>query len=214
LAQAAQPHPLTRLSDSSFLVLALGLAPAALESFACVLRDSLAGEPFLLRDNEPLRLHGAVGYTVLPQHFADSSSALEAVEHAAMLARRHPGDIAAHVPSETDEQLLAATFDEARPELAFQPIVTVAGHGMAQYQVLLRLRRNDGSLIAAAQVIPEAERTGRIIKLDREVMTLALDRLAQSRIAGSALRLFVSQSPRSLAGNGTVDLLLQAIAAR
>jgi EAL domain-containing protein (putative c-di-GMP-specific phosphodiesterase class I) len=77
---------------------------------------------------------------------------------------------------------------------------------------LLRLRRGDGSLVSAAQAVPAAELAGRIVDFDREVVTLALHQLSRSQTEGTALRLFVSQSSRSLARDDSADWLLHSIA--
>jgi EAL domain-containing protein (putative c-di-GMP-specific phosphodiesterase class I) len=103
---------------------------------------------------------------------------------------------------------------EGQLELAYQPIVAVAGNEQAQYQVLLRLRQPDGTLLSAGQVVPAAEASGRIADLDQQVMEHALDMIATRAAAGSPLRLFVSQSPRTLAREAFADWLLQTIAAR
>ncbi|GAB2509538.1 EAL domain-containing response regulator [Pseudoxanthomonas sangjuensis] len=214
LAQAAQPHLLARLSDNNFLALASGIAPDALQAFAHGLRDGLTQQAFMLRDGETLRLRGVVGYAALPQGFVDSGSALEATERAALLARQQTGDVAAYAPPAPVEDAMTTTLAQATPELAFQPIVSVAGSEAAQYQVLLRLRQSDGSLVSAAQAVPAAELAGRIVEFDRRVVTLVLDLLAKNQAEGVSLRLFVSQSPRSLARDDSADWLLQAIAAR
>ncbi|MFT4257138.1 MAG: EAL domain-containing protein [Pseudoxanthomonas sp.] len=215
LAEAAKPHALARLSDNNFLALAEGIAPAALEALAHLLRDALAGAPFALQGEENLRLRGVIGYTALPQPgLVDAGSALEATERAALLARRQSGDVAAHVPQASADDLAAATLSGATLELAFQPIVAVAGGDSAQYQVLLRMRQGDGTLLPAAQVVPAAEQSGRIVELDRQVMAQSLDLMAQRRTEGGPIQLFVSQSPRSLARDDAADWLLREIAAR
>ncbi|MFT3763246.1 MAG: EAL domain-containing protein [Pseudoxanthomonas sp.] len=215
LAQVAQPHLLARLSDNNFLALAEGVAPEALESLARTLRDGLRQEPFPLPGEENLHLRAVIGYAALPQAgFVDSGSALEATERAALLARRRPGEIAAYEPPPPAEDSIAAALAGATAELAFQPIVAVAGGEAAQYQALLRLRRADGTLLPAAQVVPLAEQDGRIVELDRQVIGKALDLLARQQAEGAPLRLFVSQSPRSLARDDAADWLLQELSAR
>ena len=77
--------------------------------------------------------------------------------------------------------------------------MAVAGSDTAQYQVLLRLRRNDGTLLSAGQVIPAAEAAGRIGDLDQQVLDHALGLLHRYQHAMPPMRLFVSQSLRSLA---------------
>lgn len=109
-------------------------------------------------------------------------------------------------------QLINATLGDAAVELAFQPIASVRGPGNPQYQVLMRLRRHDGSLVPAAQAVPAAELAGRIVELDRQVISHTLKLLArQQKQGGAPLRLFVSQSPRSIAIAGAADALMKMI---
>ena len=213
LALAAAPHALARLNDNSFLALAKDLDAESMAVFARKLREQLGRHDFPVRADETLRLAGAVGYAEVPHTFSDTGSALEATERAALLARQQPEGIAAYTPPEaSDEDGLSLL--NADLELAYQPIVSVAGNNLAQYQVFLRMRQADGTLVPAAQAVPAAELAVRIVELDRQVMERVLDLLSQSQSEGRLLRLFVSQSPRSLAREAFADWLLQAIAER
>ncbi|MET0893716.1 MAG: EAL domain-containing protein [Pseudoxanthomonas sp.] len=215
LALSAAPHPLARLNDNSFLALAQGLDEAAMAAFALKLREQLGLHEFTIRSDETLRLSAAIGYAALPHTFSDSGSALEATERAALEARSQREGVAAYVPptpASEDETRLSLSADNL--ELAYQPIVSVAGSELAQYQVLLRMRQPDGSLVSAAQAVPAAELAGRIVDLDRQVMERVLDLLSRYQMEGRALRLFVSQSPRSLAREAFADWLLQALVDR
>jgi EAL domain-containing protein (putative c-di-GMP-specific phosphodiesterase class I)/CheY-like chemotaxis protein len=214
LAKLGTPAPVARLNDNSFLLLASGRDESILEQFATLLRTGLSAESFGVRDDEQVQLRCAVGYTALSAGFADAGSALEATERSALQARLRSNGVAAYVPpSDTEAQERLALL-EGQLELAYQPIVAVAGNEQAQYQVLLRLRRPDGTLLSAAQVVPAAEASGRIADLDQQVMEHALDMIAQRSEAGSPLRLFVSQSPRTLAREAFAEWLLQTIASR
>jgi EAL domain-containing protein (putative c-di-GMP-specific phosphodiesterase class I)/CheY-like chemotaxis protein len=213
LALAAAPHPLARLNDNSFLALAKDLDAESMAAFARKLREQLGQHEFPVRADETLRLAGAVGYAEVPHTFSDTGSALEATERAALLARQQPGGIALYAPPEPSDEHGFSLLD-ADLELAYQPIVSVAGNNLAQYQVFLRMRQADGTLVPAAQAVPAAELAGRIVELDRQVMERVLDLLSQSQTEGRLLRLFVSQSPRSLAREAFADWLLQAIAER
>ena len=212
LAQAAAPYPLARLNDNSFLALANGLQAEAMDAFAQGLRDGLGQHAFVVRADETLHLRGSVGYASLPDTFSDTGSALEATERAALQARQQPENVAAYVTPAQPEDEARLSLNDADLELAYQPIVAVAGSDLPQYQVLLRMRQADGTLIPAAQAVPAAELAGRIVELDREVMQRVLDILAQHQADGKALRLFVSQSPRSLARESFAEWLLQSIA--
>ena len=214
LARLGAPAPVARLNDNSFLLLASGRDESILEQFANLLRTGLSAESFGVRDDEHVQLRSAVGYTALSAGFSDAGSALEATERSALQARLRSSGVAAYVPpSDTEAQERLALL-EGQLELAYQPIVAVAGNEQAQYQVLLRLRQPDGTLLSAAQVVPAAEASGRIADLDQQVMEHALDMIAQRSEAGSPLRLFVSQSPRTLAREAFADWLLQTIASR
>ena len=212
LALAAAPYPLARLNDNSFLALANGLQVEAMDAFAQGLRDGLGQHAFAVRADETLHLRGSVGYASLPDTFSDTGSALEATERAAVQARQQPENVAAYVTPAQPEDEARLSLVDADLELAYQPIVAVAGSDLPQYQVLLRMRQADGTLIPAAQAVPAAELAGRIVELDREVMQRVLDILAQHQADGKALRLFVSQSPRSLARESFAEWLLQSIA--
>ncbi|KAF1712612.1 response regulator receiver protein [Pseudoxanthomonas kalamensis DSM 18571] len=215
LAQAAAPHLLARLNDNSFLCLAEGIAAEQLEPLATGLRDSLGHAAFELPgEDQPLRLRGVIGYAALPYGFADGGSALEAVERAALDARQQTSDIAAYMPAVADEDQDKVSLEDASLELAFQPIVSVAGSDLAQYQVLLRMRQDDGHLLTAAEAVPAAEFAGRIVELDQQVLERVLELLAQRKDQTPPLRLFVSQSPRTLARDGVADWLLKGIAER
>lgn len=72
LASAASPHPVARLNDNSFLMLADSVDEATLAALAQQLRDGLAGHDFQTRPNEVLKLRGSVGYTALSLGFADA----------------------------------------------------------------------------------------------------------------------------------------------
>ncbi|MET1163261.1 MAG: EAL domain-containing protein [Pseudoxanthomonas sp.] len=214
LALAAAPHPLARLNDNSFLALAKDLDTESMAAFAHKLRERLGLHDFPVRTDETLRLGGVVGYAEVPHTFSDTGSALEATERASLQARQHPDGIAAYAPLEASSEEGGISLLDTDLELAFQPIVSVAGNSLAQYQVFLRMRQADGSLVSAAQAVPAAEMAGRIVELDRQVMERVLDLLSQSQSEGRLLRLFVSQSPRSLAREAFADWLMQALASR
>jgi len=72
----------------------------------------------------------------------------------------------------------------------------------------------DGTLHNAAEIVPAAETSGMIHDIDRWVLERALDVLQQRRAQGRPVRLFVPQSPRTLARDAYADWLASAIAVR
>jgi EAL domain-containing protein (putative c-di-GMP-specific phosphodiesterase class I)/CheY-like chemotaxis protein len=220
LRQLAGDNPVSRLNDNTFLIHALDLSDPALEDWARHLRDGLGQHAFAIND-EPLRLRALVGYTALSHAFTDASSALAAAEQALRQARGTPLGIAAYeAPKEVDTEQAREIVDAIRRaitenafELAFQPIVAVAGGEDAQYQTLLRMRDEAGELHTAAEVLPAADGAGLLHEIDQRVLQLAVETLQRQRRDNRPVRLFVSQSPRTLTRDGYGDWIVELLAA-
>ncbi|HEY0335168.1 MAG TPA: EAL domain-containing protein [Stenotrophomonas sp.] len=214
LAHAARPFPLARLNDNSFLLVADTLDQPALLHLAQEMRQQLSGAPFPAREEESVHLRCAIGVTGLEAGFDDAGSALEAAERTALQARLDRDGVLAFTPAVVEEGQDPLQWFDGQLELAYQPIVAVAGSDIAQYQVLLRLRQPDGTLLQAGQVIPAAEAAGRIADLDQQVLDHALGLLQHYQHAKPPLRLFVSQSPRTLAREAFAEWLQQSLVQR
>jgi EAL domain-containing protein (putative c-di-GMP-specific phosphodiesterase class I) len=64
--------------------------------------------------------------------------------------------------------------------LAYQPVVSASGKNRAAFhECLVRVRERSGNLIAAAKFMPAMEQLGLASLIDRQVLVLALDALAQ-----------------------------------
>ncbi|MFT4178336.1 MAG: EAL domain-containing protein [Thermomonas sp.] len=214
----AAQHSAARLSDNAFIVLARSSDPASLESCARSLRDGIGHRNFSA-EGEPVRLRCSIGYTSLAHGFADTGAVLAATEEALRNARSNPAGIALHVPVETTlaggiaDELRSALADgvEGRLHLAFQPVVAVSGGNDAQFQVLARMRDAEGNERQARDFLPVAQSSGLMPKLDRCVMEQALALLQKRRAEGRPVRLFVSQSPPTLAQDSYASWLMQSL---
>ena len=69
-------------------------------------------------------------------------------------------------------------LNERRILLAFEPVVETNTRRTAYYECLMRIRRADGSLASASQVIPVAERLGLVRLLDHRVLELLVGEMA------------------------------------
>lgn len=219
LGVLAGSHPTARLNDNAFLMFCPELEDAQLEEHARGLRDGF-GRHAIDLDGDSLRLRLAVGYASLRHGFTDAGDALEAAEQAARQARTSPTGLCAYVPPErTDEdrdlvEHVRTALANDRFELIYQPIVAVAGGDEAQYQTLLRLRGDDGTLHNAAEIVPAAERAGLIQDIDRWVLERAMDVMQLRHAQSRPVRLFVPQSPLTLARDGYAGWLSDSMAAR
>src|SRR5690606_1004297 len=124
-----------RLNDNTFVVFAAGLDAPALGTFARTLRDGTSRHQVSI-EGELLRLRALVGYAALGGGFEDASTALAAAEQALRQARQLAVGIAAHeapraaAAVEADADRVVMIHDALmnnRFELAYQPIVAVAG---------------------------------------------------------------------------------------
>ncbi|WP_242112887.1 EAL domain-containing protein [Luteimonas aquatica] len=213
LAAIADGQPIARLNENAFLLLGDDAGAAAQLDRARALRDGLGRRDIALA-GETVRLRALVGYTPLPHEYEDGSSALAGAEQALREARALPAGIAAHLPAprarETDSaghRLLQEALAHDRFELAYQPIIAVAGGGEAQFQTLLRLRDDSGRLHTAGEILPLAEAAGALHEIDRRVMQHAVAVLRRRGREQRPVRLFVSQSARSLGRDGYADWL-------
>ena len=219
LGTIAKGQAAARLSDNAFLVLAPDLPASQLDAYARTLRDGIGYHDFHV-DKEPLRLRCAIGYTALSHGFADAGAVLAAAEDAVRNAREQVIGIAAYVPPPELAPPTGGIADALRSSLsgeadlihlAFQPVVAVAGGEDAQFQVLVRMRDAQGVEQMARDFLPVAEASGLLPALDRWVMERALVLLQKRRAESKPMRLFVSQSPRTLAQDAYSGWLVHAL---
>lgn len=201
-----------RLNDKSFLVLSPSGDAAELGTVARKLRDASA-EP-ITHGGQALRLRAAVSWLATATLPA-GHDAMEALQHAVRSARSESSSIAGFdagaAMARTEpggSGAVTSALREGRLELAFQPIVAVAGGDEAQFQVLLRMRDAEGHLHVAAELIAHAQAAGLLAEVDAQVMSLALARLRADAKLRPA-RLFVSQSPQAIAADPGGERLIR-----
>jgi len=91
----------------------------------------------------------------------------------------------------TDE--IVAALNERRIFLAYETVASATDRKPAFYECLMRIRRADGSLMAANEIIPVAERLGLVRLLDFRVLELVIDEL----VGTPALNASLNVSPAS-----------------
>jgi len=220
LGESAEPTPVARFGDGSFLVLDRERDEAGLESLATRLRATLVQHPFNVQGH-PLRLRVSVGVCSMKHRFGEANDMLNAVERMAREARTSEKGLKRYEPVKPSEAVReAALVKQIREaialnslELIYQPVVAVAGSDDSQYQVLLRLRGADGKLLPAAEVIPLAERGDFIGDIDRWVLQASLKLVRDRRAEGRPLRLFVTQSALTLSDPAQASWLKSELAA-
>jgi diguanylate cyclase (GGDEF)-like protein len=105
---------------------------------------------------------------------------------------------------------IRAALDDDRIVIALQPLVHAASGHPAFYEALVRLRRPDGALVPPAAILPTAEKSGLIQRIDQRVLELALKKLGRE----PDLRLAANLSGPSLRDPDFLARLCDRLAAR
>jgi diguanylate cyclase (GGDEF)-like protein len=96
-------------------------------------------------------------------------------------------------------------------ELFEQPILHIASGRVHSSELLLRLRGDDGRLIAPSEFLETAERFGQIQAIDRWVIGRAVKLLAARQAAGLELGLEVNLSGGSISDASVIDFIVAEV---
>ncbi|KAB7742060.1 EAL domain-containing protein [Parvibaculum sedimenti] len=136
----------------------------------------------------PVAITMSGGCVSLPFHAQTVEAALAHAEEALMSAKQtHRDSYVVYTPSREREKTrqrnidiadeLISALNDRRICLAYQPIFSSQSGEVEIYECLIRLMREDGSIIAAGNFVPIAEKLGLIGLLDYRVMELAIETL-------------------------------------
>jgi diguanylate cyclase (GGDEF)-like protein len=166
----------------------------------CTIDDiNIAAERFLagIRDDVvptrsgPVSVTISIGAVSVPRHARSTDDAINrAHETLDGVKRRRAGSFAIWRPNvERDTQRrvnirvtdeIVTALNERRIVMAFEPVVAATSRGVAFYECLIRMERDDGRLLLAPDIVPVAERLGLIRLVDHRVLELVVAELAQA----------------------------------
>ena len=113
---------------------------------------------------------------------------------------------------------ITSAVEEDRFELFFQPIIGIGkekGERRGHYELLLRMRDENGNLVGPDQFIPAAERYNLMSTLDRWVIHEALSELADRSTGGHArYTLAINLSGTSLSEDRFLDFVINELEKR
>jgi diguanylate cyclase (GGDEF)-like protein len=155
----------------------------AAERFLAVARDSV-----IETERGPVWAMLSIGGLILPKQAEDANMAMARAEEALTEAKRLPSDgfsIYQQSQRRISERGLNARcateivtcLKEDRFRLAFQPIVDATTGAPVLHEALLRMQDQTGEMIAAAHLIPIAEKLGLVRLIDRSVVQMAIGTL-------------------------------------
>ena len=172
----------------------------AAERFLSSIRDDV-----VITSAGPVSVTGTIGAVVAPRQAANVHQVLaRAQETLDRAKKKHPGSFLAYMPSVEREAIrranilatdqIVTALNERRIELAYEPVADAHTREIVFHECLLRIRRTDGSLIPALDVIPIAERLGLVRLLDQRVLELAIEEMAAHRDLKASLNVSASST--------------------
>lgn len=187
---------IARYSGSKFGIILNNCADEELhiaaERFLGVARESV-----IETERGPVWALLSIGGLVLPQNAQDANTAMARAEEALTEARRQPSDgYVVYKPSaqRTSRRRLNAhsateivrCLREDQFRLAYQPVVDAGSGTPVFHEALLRMNDRSGEVIAAAHLIPVAEKLGLVRLIDRAVVQMcvaALNTYPEARLS-------------------------------
>lgn len=164
----------------------------------------------------------SIGIALFPSQSAVPSDLLAKAD-AAMYTAKKKGRGQVHVFSEDDAELWSMqskihweerirwALKDNRFELYYQPVVGTASGLVTHYEVLLRMRGEDGEMIAPGAFMETAERFGLIREIDRWVVENAIKTQADSIKKHKPVSLAINLSGKHFGNAAMLEYIQQAI---
>jgi diguanylate cyclase (GGDEF)-like protein/PAS domain S-box-containing protein len=174
-------------------------------------------QPFDL-DGRSLHVLFSVGIALFPEHGESPEVLLKNADLAMYRAKEAGRNTFEFFSKDLNDQVLRRLAVEAGlrramssggVEVFYQPKMTQPGNVISGVEALVRLRREDGSLISPAEVIPVAENTGLILPLSDLVLRAACRQIVEWRKGRhNALSVAVNLSPRQFFQPGLTERII------
>ncbi|MGI9237661.1 MAG: EAL domain-containing protein [Woeseiaceae bacterium] len=166
----------------------------------------------------------SIGVVLVTNENADVADVMSSADVACYSAK-DMGRNQVHLYRDTDASMrheemkwvsrITSAVEDDRLELFFQPIIGIGegnGKQRGHYELLLRMRDEDGQLVSPDQFIPSAERYNLMSTLDRWVIHEALSQLADRRTDGEArYTVAINLSGTSLSEDRFLDFVIEEL---
>lgn len=197
---------IARLGGDEFALLLEGVSSEQAISIAGYISQLLSGIGFQSAGRKH-HISASMGIVLFPIHGRTPADLLASADMAMYKAKESTHQrwyLLSQAENAKDElqdrvywvEQLHQALDNNSFELLVQPIVRFEDQDIKHYEVLLRIRHSDGSLIAPQHFIPIAEQSGLVVLIDRWVIRHSL--LALSTLQARGISLAVNLSGQSL----------------
>lgn len=212
---------LGRLGGDEFGVILPHVDHQEAEQTTRALLDSLARDE-LVYDGHVSHVSASIGVHVFDAGAATPSELLARADTAMYMAKE-AGRNRYHVFDANDhniqrmqakvhwEERIRQAVEQDRFVLHFQPVVALEQRSISHYEVLLRMRDEEGGLIPPGAFIDTAERFGLIRDIDLWVMRHSFLAQARSLQAGQPVHLAINLSGRNFGDRHFLETLTRAL---
>ena len=176
-----------RFSNNKFGIILKNCAgddmAGAADRFLSVIRDGM-----MPTSSGPVAVTISIGGVSVPRYASTVEKAVTRAQEALDTAKRFPsGVFQPWNPNAVRESLrrqniritdeIVSALNDQRIITAFEPVVSAASRQVAFHECLVRMKRPDGRIQAAHDIVPAAERLGLIHLIDHRVLELAIAEL-------------------------------------
>ena len=215
---------LARLGGDEFGILLERCSEQRALEVAEAIRGAVEGYRFEWQDSFTT-IRCSIGVVMVTSENADVAGIMSSADVACYSAK-DMGRNQVHLYKDSDASLrheemkwvsrISSAVEEDRLELFFQPIIGIGkdnGQSRGHYELLLRMRDEDGNLVSPDQFIPAAERYNLMSTLDRWVIREALSKLADREAEGGEARytIAINLSGTSLSEDRFLDDVIKEL---
>ncbi|MES0327525.1 MAG: EAL domain-containing protein [Gammaproteobacteria bacterium] len=199
---------LSRYNHASFTIIAHGKDKDSIETYAEKIQNKI-GEFEVSINNNKINTSGSVGAALIDKNSPERNELLARVEKAADEATASgtnqfnlyipkEGEMTRHEADSKFKDQLTDALKNNKFILYYQPIISLHGDPDERYEVFVRLKGDDGSLIMPQDFLPAAERIGMAVGIDRWVLARTIKVLHERWKKGHQTRVFIKLSAPSL----------------
>ncbi len=198
---------IARYAGTIFSVILSGQRQKQAESLAKKLCEGLSEKIFEVEE-KAVTTTFSIGLSTITETTSDAKKAITQTEIACNAAKEKGGD-QVHIFSEEDAlasleadkriiTLLELALKNNRFMLQYQPIVSLHAEPGERYEVLLRLKDQDNSIIMPGDFLKAAEQEGLMKEIDKWVIKNAAKAILDKRKIGKEIQFFIKISADSL----------------
>lgn len=208
---------LSRYTHASFTIIAKGHDKDSIEDYAREIQDKISEFEVSIKD-DTINTTCSVGIALIDKNSPESNEVLARVEKASDEATANgsnqlntytpkEGELTRHEADSKFRGQLTDAIKNNKFVLYYQPIVSLHGDTDERYEVFVRLKGDDNTLVMPQDFFPTAERIGMSVAVDRWVLTRTIQVLQERWKKGKRSRFFIKLSAASLKDESLIDWL-------